>query len=157
MCGDQPNDARLDLWNSTITRSFGHGDGKRRLQDLSEVLRQVQTSNGTRHMIFPAQDERVMRVVRKIVRGLCYYHQVRTPVPDAHIFADVLKYSIPQELIDDLEVHHREHDIVEYQYAVPDIPGNHSTWLVTFFNQITFVAIESHTATDAIGEQSTIA
>lgn len=84
-----------------------------------------------------------MRVVRKIVRGLCYHHHVMSPVADHQIWADVLKYTIPQQFLDEMEQHHREADIVEYSFQVLNEPEINSAWLLTFFERRTFIAIVS--------------
>jgi hypothetical protein len=42
---------------------------RKRARNLAERLVPVTTPEGDRHMIYPAQDERVLRVVRKTVRG----------------------------------------------------------------------------------------
>jgi hypothetical protein len=89
-----------------------------------------------------------MRVVRKIVRGLCYHH-VMSPVADHQVRADVLKYVVPQQFLDEMKHHHREADIVEYSFQVLNEPEISSAWLLTFFERRKFIAIVSppeHTA-----------
>jgi hypothetical protein len=139
----EPNDAVNELWNTTAARSFQHKDGRRRLRDLVEMMNLIKTQEGERHMIFPAKDERVMRVIKKVVRGLCHYHKVLTPVSETRVWVDVLKYIVPLAFLDEMSIHHREQDIFEYRYRVLNEEGIHSAWLLTFFEQRTFIGIVS--------------
>jgi hypothetical protein len=84
-----------------------------------------------------------MRVIRKIIRGLCHYHNVLSPVMDTQVWADVLKYVIQQEFLDEMPIHHREQNIVEYRYQVLNEKGIHSAWLLTFFERRTFIGTVS--------------
>ena len=93
-----------------------------------------------RHIVYPGKDERVLRVIRKIVRGLYHYHRVMSPVCDNQVWADILKYIMPQKFLDLMENHHREQDIFEYRFAVLNQAEIHSVWLLTFFQRSTFIA-----------------
>ena len=114
----EPNASRQELWDTTIQRSFEQVDGLRRMNDLIATMKLVDTDGGLRHKVYPGEDERVLHVIRKIIKGLCYYHNVISPIPDDQIWADVLKYAIPQEFLDQMKYHHRDHDIAEYRYQV---------------------------------------
>jgi hypothetical protein len=61
------------------TRSLREVDGRRRVLDALALMRPVQLEGKTRHMIYPGDDERCLRVVRKVVRGLSYAHRLRWP------------------------------------------------------------------------------
>lgn len=139
----KPNTTRRELWETTTLRSFDKADGLARIQDLIARMKPVKVGDSEGHMIFPAEDERVMRVVRKIIRGLCYYHKVRSPVSDQRIWANVLKYVVPQGFLDQMSYHHREQDIVEYRYQVLNEEGVNSVWLITFFERVTFIGVVS--------------
>jgi len=140
----KPNAARRELWDTTILRSFKKVDGLRRRKDLLKKMKPVNTNDGRRYKIYPGKDERVLRVVRKIIRGLCYYHNVMFPVSDERIWVDILKYVVPQEFLDQMKNHHRERDIAEYRYQVLNENEIHSVWLITFFERVTFIgAVES--------------
>jgi hypothetical protein len=139
VAGD-PNPPVRELWETTTLRSFEKVDGPRRLDDLFRQMSPVETSGGIRHMVYPAQDERFMRVLRKVVRGLCHYHDVLSPVSDGRVSADVLKCIVPQEFLDEMEPYHREQDIFEYRFWVLNEPEVHSVWLLTFFERRKFIA-----------------
>jgi hypothetical protein len=95
----EPNDARRELWQTTIRRSFEKLDGARRLKDLIETLRPVEINGEKRHKVYPGQDDRVIRVVKKIIRGLCHHHGVMSAVSDQRVWVDVLKYHISEEFL----------------------------------------------------------
>ncbi len=139
----EPNDAVYELWSSTARRSFNQVDGMRRVMDLFEQMKPIKTPDGDRYKIYPAKDERVVRIVRKIIRGLCHFHKALTPVADRRVWADVLKYVVPQEFLDEMPIHHRDQHIFEYRYRVLHFEGIHSAWLLTFYKTRTFIGLIS--------------
>ena len=143
MLAGEPNAVRRELWETTTLRSFDKVDGIRRMNDLIAKMKPVKVDDKERHKVFPGKDERVLRVVRKIIRGLCSHHSVASPVSDARVSADVLKYVVPQGLLDEMICHHREKDIVEYRYQVLNEDGINSVWLITFFERVTFIGFVS--------------
>jgi len=102
-------------------------------------MRPVKAAHGDRYAVYPGEDERVMRVVRKVIRGLCAYHRIMSPVSDRRVWADVLKYEVPLEFRESMQYDQREKEIVEYRYQVLDDPLIHSAWLLTFFQRCTFI------------------
>ncbi|MBM3470229.1 MAG: hypothetical protein FJX73_05490 [Armatimonadetes bacterium] len=136
----EPNSSVQELWQTKTRRSFREVDGPRRMRDLLFQLKPVETADGLRHMVYPASDERVMRIIRKIVRGLCHHHCVVSPVQDQQVRARVLEYLAPPELLDEMSYHHLEKDVFEYRYAVLDEPEINSAWLLTFFERRKFIA-----------------
>ncbi|HEU4323645.1 MAG TPA: hypothetical protein VFS21_10900, partial [Roseiflexaceae bacterium] len=136
-----PNKVVRELWETTAIRSFHEIDGRKRIADLMRQMRSISTSDGTQTMIFPGKDNRVTRVLRKIVRGLCYYHQLTSPILDDKIWVDTFQHAIPQQFLDQMEHHHREEDIVKYSFHVVNESGISSAWIITFFERTTFLAI----------------
>jgi hypothetical protein len=138
----EPNAAVRELWDGKVNRSLRAKDGPRRLEDVWNRMKPIETSSGLRHKIYPASDERFLKVMRKIVRGLHYYER-RSTVPDDLVSVDILKVDIPSEFLDAMPVYHRELDIFKYQFEVfdtfEDIPMS-STWLLTFFENRKFIA-----------------
>jgi hypothetical protein len=131
-----------ELWETT-TRSFDKLDGPKRLNDLFIQLKPVETPHGNRYMVYPGKDEGVIRVVRKIVRGLCYHHYFISPVLERQVWADVMKFDVPQQFLDEMKQSHIERDIIEYRYQVLNESGIQSAWLLTFFERCTFIALVS--------------
>jgi hypothetical protein len=148
----EPNQPVNDLWRGPTLRSFAEVDGQRRLRDLYFQMRPVDTVDGPRWMIYPGRDERVVRVLKKIIRGLCHYHGVATAVPEAHVWADVLKYAIPDELLASVTFMHREPDIIQYWYEAYDDGGDLcSVWYLRFFERTPFVGAVLRGPYDAQG------
>lgn len=138
----EPNAAVRELWDGVVNRSLREQDGPRRLEDAWNQMRPIKTGDSLRHKIYPASDERFLRVLRKIVRGL-HYHEREYHVSDDLVSVDILTTEIPSEFLDALPVYHREPDIFKYQFEVfdafEDIPMS-STWLLTFFENRKFIA-----------------
>jgi hypothetical protein len=139
----EPNEAVRELWQTKTHRSFKEIDGHRRIRDLLEQMQRVETEVGERWAVYPGKDERVMRIVRKVIRGLCHYHRIMSPVSDQRVWADVLRYRVPPEFLNEMEYHHREKDIAKYRYQILDDPPIHSAWLITFFERRTFIGMVS--------------
>jgi len=139
VAGD-PNYAVTELWNGPTRRSFyEQADGRRRLRDLYEQMRRVETSGGPRWMIYPARDERIVRIIRKVIRGLSHYHEIESAVADERIWADVLKFTIPDEVIQSVTFKHCERDIFQYWYEAYETGELRSLWYLTFFERRTFI------------------
>lgn len=66
-----------------------------------------------------------------------------SPVLDKQVWADILKYMVAQELLDQLTSHNREQDIIEYRFQVMNEQGISSAWYMTFFECVTFVGLVS--------------
>jgi hypothetical protein len=142
LAGEYPNAPRQELWETKIQRSFDERDGLKRRNDLIAKMKPTKVNNNNeRYMIFPGDDERVMRVVKKIIRGLCHYHEIMSPVSDQHVWASVMEFMVPQDLLEQTSYHHREIGIVEYRYELSKEKGTNSNWLITFFQQVTFIGI----------------
>jgi len=143
----EANAPRQELWKSKVLPSFGKVDGRRRVCDLFREMVSFKTSDGgTRYMVYPGRDGRVMRVVKKIIRGLSFYHEIASPLSEQQVWADVMTYSMPREALEQMKYHPREQDIAEYRYVVLNEDGINSWWLITFFNQVQFVGAVSISA-----------
>ena len=144
----ESNAAVLELWQTTARRGFSQADGRRRLRDLVQGMVPVTVKGHKRWMIYPGRDDRVLRVLRKIVRGLSHFHGVESPVSEDRVWADVLKYRIPPELVGSIRFQHREPDVVEYWYETyGEKEGPSSMWLLKFFEQRIFIAMVNRSAT----------
>ena len=137
----EPNLAVQELWDGKARRSFGYSDGRRRLRDLVRQMVPIQTALGERHMVYPGRDERVMRIVRKVVRGLCHYHKLLTPVADGQVWGDVQRFDVPPAFLEEMTSAHAEADILEYRFGVLDDRDIHSSWLLRFFERTAFFCI----------------
>lgn len=141
LCGNPTSDVS-ELWHTTVRRSFRQPDGRRRLSDLYALLTPVTHGRKVAHKVYPTSDPRFMRVLRKIVRGLHFWH-TSAALPDRLVWCDVLRYEIPPELLDATELHHRIPQIFSYrlQRNRNSQPEFVSAWLLTFYESRSFVAL----------------
>jgi hypothetical protein len=136
----EPNDAVSELWGGPIRRSLAQPDARRRALDLIQLMEPVVIDGQERWKIYPARDERVLRIIRKIVRGLSHHHGLETAVTESRVTADVLRYPIPPGLFDGEVIQHREADICQYWFLDDASEEIRSTWLITFYDRRTFIA-----------------
>ncbi len=143
VAGDPITPEKKELWDTTVDRSFSQIDGFKRIEDLLQQMKPIAVDGQNRHMVFPGNDERVIRVIKKIIRGLCYHHDILSPLPEEMIRADILKFEIPESLLNGMEIQHRDKEIVEYRFHVFNEIELQSVWLITFFQTVTFIAFVS--------------
>jgi len=126
-----------ELWES-VQRSFKKSDGKRRLKD---IISQFKPVGGNNYKIYPGQDEGVIRIVKKVIRGLSHHYEIMTAVPESLVWVDILKFPIPEKFLDEMIWNHKEEDIVKYGYQIlNDYENNiHSAWTITFLGRVRFI------------------
>ncbi len=136
----EPNEAVHALWKNKVLRSFDQTDGRQQVEALSRILKEVTHDGERRLAIYPAESDRVLRVVKKIARGLSCFHKIECGVDEARMSADVLRYAVPDNFTDDFEYEQREPSIVDYWYKKPSSGDPYSYWFLRFFQRTTFVA-----------------
>ena len=57
------------------------------------------------------------------------------------VFADVLRYDVPPDLLAELPHAHREWDIFSYRYDDRGCEEYSSAWLLTFYERTTFIGL----------------
>jgi hypothetical protein len=135
----KPNTVVNELWE-TLQRSLNKKDGRKRLKDILVQMKPEKVGNSDVFKVFPGNDKKVIRVMKKIIRGLCYKHYIKT-IPDSQVRTDILKYKIPEMFLEEMKYAHREKDIVEYFFDEIDDSEIHSVWFITFFERTTFIGI----------------
>jgi len=133
-----------ELWETKIKPSLYEKDGLRRTVDLMRQFVPVTVDGQERQMIYPGQDQRVIRIIKKIVRGLSYHHRVEDGIDDARIRVDVLRYAVPDDLWSTGTFHRRGSDIFRYWYKTFDHDDEKelsSLWILTFFDRTQFIGI----------------
>ena len=139
IAGD-PNQAKKELWEQKVLPSFSLDDGKRRMSDLISLMKPVIVQNTDRHMVYPSEDPRVLRVISKIIRGLSHYHNIETAIPEERVWCDILKYMVPKEILSSMTEDHRESDVISYHFEVFENNDEYSSgWIFTFYEVIKFV------------------
>jgi hypothetical protein len=135
----EPNDIVADIWSGPMLRSLALPDGRRRALDLIKIMRPAFDIALGAYRIFPAEDERVLRIVRKIIKGLSIHHNMPTPAVDGAIDVDVLRTPFPEELQSALDFRTAHPSVCRYGYFVFD-PGSEfgSVWLLTFYERTQF-------------------
>jgi hypothetical protein len=141
----EPNAQVHELWEGSVTRSFDKPSGPRWVANLFEQFVPVETEGGIRHKVYPGRDQRVMLVVRKIIRGLCHKERVATAVDDRRVWADVLVYSIPEEFRREMTWKQLGNEFFSYGFAVLNDSEHdiHSVWSLTFFERREFIGVVS--------------
>jgi len=139
----QSNAAVQELWQSAFRAMTAAADGRRRLFDLVDQLVPMIVDGEERRVIYPARDPRVVRVIRKMVRGLCAHHRVATAVPEERVWVDIIDPPPPPEVLATVELHHVERDIIEYWYndRLVEHPPLQSVWFLRLFERRNFVAL----------------
>jgi hypothetical protein len=137
----EPTPIVRELWEGPAWRSFDYLDGRKRARDLAVQFVPIQTPHGPRHMVYPARDQRVMRVVRKVVRGLCHHHRVLSPVADDQVWAEIQRFEVPPVFLEEMTLAHVEEDVLQYRFGVLPDPAIHSVWLLRFYSRTPFICI----------------
>jgi hypothetical protein len=106
---------------------------------------QLKLAKENNYKIYPGQDERVIRIVKKVIRGLSHYHEIMTAVPESLVWVSILKFQIQENFLDEMVWSHREEDIVRYGYQIlNDYEYNIcSAWIITFLGRVPFVGTVS--------------
>lgn len=140
LCCGVPNADVMEQWDGPITRSFSKPSGKKWVTQLREMLVPVKVDGVDRHKVYPAEDEQVMFVARKILRGLCHYHKLGTAISDDRVHADVLRESMPDDVFTAFTVHVLKNSFCSYAYLLLDPEsGYHSAWLLCFYGKMNLV------------------
>lgn len=140
----EPNEPIRELWETKLRRSLDENDGPRRATELVERFVSVTVDGNERQVIYPGRDERVIRIIKKIIRGLSHHHRVEDGIDDARIFADVLRYQVPDDLWGEGTFYNHESDIFRYWFKKCDDENEKelsSVWILTFFDRRDFIAV----------------
>ena len=137
----EPGENVNELWE-VFQRSLKKSDGRRRLKD---IILQLKLTKGNNYKIYPGQDERAIRIVKKVIRGLSHYHGIMTAVPESLVWVNILKFQIQENFLDEMVWSHREEDIVSYGYQILNDYEHdiYSAWIITFLGRIPFVGTVS--------------
>lgn len=141
MAGES-NAAVLELWEGPVRGSFDKDSGPRWVRDLHAQMVPFDTEAGRRHLVYPARDPRVMKVIRKIFRGLCHYHGLGTTIRDRQVFANIQLFEVPERFRPQFV----NHSLGDHfcRYAFLDMRGEgefHSAWTIEFFGRTNFLGL----------------
>lgn len=134
------NDIVDELWKGPIARALAQVDGRRRARDVFKIMRPAPDAGLDQYRIFPAEDDRVLRIIRKIIRGLSHHHGLGSALKDGQVFADVMRYAVPEDVIAAMSHFAAEPDVLQYGVlSLTSQPGVASVWLLRFFRRTSFV------------------
>lgn len=143
------------LWEKKISRSLNERDGRRRAWELMNISERVDIEGKQHLRIFPARDQRVLRVIRKCIRGLSFLEDPHRVPNESRIWVDILRYSLPDGFEADLNMRGAERHIVEYGVLRDPVDGLESVWLFRFFSRTPFIAsVSQHDVHSALQSES---
>ena len=62
-------------------------------------------------------------------------------MPDDKVWADILKYEVPEDLVKGMSYQHREPEIAEYFFEYTNDGEINSAWMIRFFEAPIFVGL----------------
>ena len=125
-----------ELYYDKVYPSFSKS--LRHFRQLVGNMKGVDTPNGKRHIIYPMNDSKFERILRKIFRGLGYHH-FGCCVQNENISVDVLRDKIP-EFIEGAKWYNFVPEVFEYIFDIYLIDeGYISCWMVKFFENRYFL------------------
>ncbi len=120
-------------------RSFEKLDGKKRRKDL---VKQLVPYDNNSYKIYPVKNEKVIRIVKKVIRGLCYHHNIISPISENQIVVVITSvYPIPPVFIEEMEYYHQDKEICEYRIQRFSEDNLNSGWLIKFLGKVEFLGI----------------
>ena len=141
----RPNAQVVELWNGSIRPSFDKPDGLRRARDVYRRMIPDNTGAEPQHWVYPDRDPQVILIVRRIVRGLCHWHNIGTAIADERVFASVVRYEIPEQFRGGFQRHSLGDQFCWYAFS--DLRGTdpfaHSAWQIEFYGRTRFLAAVS--------------
>jgi len=138
-CGLVPTPERIELWN-TVCRSIRRKEGG--IQDGLAILAQMQNhailkpDGNPYKQIFPLRDARVVRIMRKIVRGLCF-RQTEEVISDENRVVLFPHPSDPDDLALFEKVYQVPNVFLAYALIADRCPEVHSLWFLEFYKSVT--------------------
>ena len=92
------NESVTSVWRRKVAPSFDERNGRRRLRDVMALTEGIVVDGEDRLKIYPARDERVLRIVRKSVRALIHVHDLGPVPPDAQVWADIQRFALLMDI-----------------------------------------------------------
>jgi len=147
-CGLDPGPLIQELFETGVLHSLDEVDGERRRVDLLKIIR---PGSDGRMRVWPEEDERFMRILRKIVRGLCRHHNLDWPVSEARVHVEKLIYPVPPGYLDPLPGGRTDGDMFRWGYIQPSEDGpDKLTWILVIRSNMEFIARVAPPTTDAV-------
>ncbi len=133
------NEAARSVQQS-ILRSFARHETHGRAGAFLRRLVVKDSPAGPQHWVYPHQDLRVLRILKKITRGLAFHHGLFVGLPEERVDAWWAPLPPPDTLAE-MEHHERELDVCEYWFRVLSVgeePNEmHTFWMFRFYERCT--------------------
>lgn len=139
-------------WDGPIRRAHRRQeDGLQRQAELLKWVVERDTAKGKEYVLPVAQIDKVLLVVRKMVRGLCWYHGIAPQVADHQVLAMQYEHSQPADA-EPVEYNHIP-GVVRYSYFHHHLEPDtvHVSWLLTFYERMSFIGLVSSRRIIAFG------
>ena len=105
-------------------------------------MKPIAMNGEQRFMVYPADDQRVLRITRKAVRGLLHHHKLLTAVPEVDVWVDVQRYHFPSEYEEEFVTPPAaDPQVFSYRYWLSKESDIHSAWTLRFFESCTFLSV----------------
>lgn len=137
----QPSGLVTELFKKKVLPSFDRYHQWNELAKLMEITRLENGPSGRQMRIYPAKSEAVLRVVKKILRGLGFFH-FRSPIAEEVVWADVLKYNVPPKLLEGVKWLDFDPEVFRYFFEVCEVEEDRyvSVWLIRILGTCEFIA-----------------
>ena len=143
-----PEKVSKDEKYACMLRSFKRSDGPHRLTELLDLIVPAPPPNQGREMLYPAKNPDFNLILRRIVRGLCYVHELGSPVADNRVRCDMMKYVVPEEFKPDFTWSEIAPGFFRYGYVFLNRDNLHSFWLLRFSKHLEFFGYVSGNEAD---------
>jgi hypothetical protein len=138
MCGRDHEPLVTELFEGSVLKSFEAADGWKRIDQVRALMR---TDDNGDTRIYPFEDEKFLRVVRKIIRALCWTYDLGWPIADERVSADRLQYHIPPGFLDGLEFGQTPGGLCKWWlFLEPDFAPGASAWILVLRHNVKIVA-----------------
>lgn len=142
LCAPDDNQHAAEKWNGPIRDAHGREmDGKKRMRELLKWIVKQETPDGEVAKLFPGSIENVHIIVRKMVRGLCHWHNLGTQVKDHQVLSLGQFENQPPADAKAVEFNHLP-GVFRYSFFHRHLEEEtfHVTWLLTFYEQVSFIS-----------------
>lgn len=122
----------------SMKRSLSKCDGPRRWRDFTDQVVSADTPTGQTEKIYPGKDPRCNLILRRIVRGLCHFHELDSAIADERVRCDGTRSMFPESFHADFTWYVISTDFCRYGYSIVGDETLHSCWSIRFSRHIEF-------------------
>jgi hypothetical protein len=142
----EANELADEKFFGPISRSFDKPSGHKWRRELRELLVPIEVDGVPRHKVYPLVCERVVRVLKRIVRGLCHKHEIGTCITEKQVGVWVQRWARPPDFHESYTSVSLGDGFCWYSYCDlqrEDDGSIHSVWEIEFYGRTRFFCIVS--------------